>query len=504
MSDLSFVMSGLTADRPPSDPLMAGRLFWATDTREMFSDSGSGWTCLIETDAAPEISSMRTLGYTHGQASFGDHSHPNALPGPTVRVGDYALIGGLPVILGNSHGEIINRDWNETDLKWEYQFVDQHGATITADVNQFAVIDAPTPRIADFVLLFSDPDWGSESLPGGGAEPGRFPATDAGKAAITINADDGLGNITTHAVVPWSCVISIDIRSNVFYELEFNGYINQVAEDLQALMSGASEPDYWTVSVYESKAAYEGGGTPLLTLYDVDTEEWDYRSNDSFAFGIEVDTRDPDHEPVIDSLTEYMQTDKNDTTITRSYVLFMDWRETPRTPNTLNKLAFEGSGLTERTVSGVTLPSPFTNSDVSLELHSTDPDGNAAVNKLRLGGIRHATIHSLSDGETLEIVVRPEVPTRLAPEFEAAGTPDRWEFAIYTSESSRENGDAALASFSGTAFHRYDSDGEYTAVRASNTDADIGTQVQAAMDALTDDLDSATLDYLYVLTFYWD
>ena len=504
MSDLSFVMSGLTADRPPSDPLMAGRLFWATDTREMFSDSGSGWTCLIETDAAPEISSMRTLGYTHGQASFGDHSHPNALPGPTVRVGDYALIGGLPVILGNSHGEIINRDWNETDLKWEYQFVDQHGATITADANQFAVIDAPTPRLADFVLVLSDPDWGSESLPSGNAEPGRFPATDAGKAAITINADDGLGNITTHAVVPWSCAIGIGLRSQIYYELEFNGYLNQVADDLEPLVSGSSDPDYWTVAVYESKAAYEGGGTPLLTLYDEETEEWEYPYNGGLVFGIEVDARDPDHEPIIDSLTEYMQTDRNDTTITRTYVLFMAWRETPRVPNTLNQLNFQGSGLNQRTLNSGTVLSPeFGNGKVSWELHSTDPDGNAAINKLRQNNYDDG-LEENAAGNGLELNLEPTIPKRLEPEIEAAGTPDRWTFEIYASESAHGDGDDPLASVSGATFYRWDADGERFQLQMLNTDTDVGTEVQAAMDAMDDDLASASLDYFYEVICYWD
>ena len=508
MSDLSFVVSGLAADRPPSDPLMPGRLFWAIDTRQMFSDSGNGWNSIVDTDAAPEVSSMRTLGYSHGQASFGDHSHPNALPGPTVSVGDHALMGGLPVVLGNSHGEVFNRDWNETLLKWEYQFVDQNGDTITAAATEFEVIEAPTPRIADMTLAIYpiDGDWSNTTLPRVAVVPGWHPELDAGKAEITINEDDGLGNITTHTVIPWSCAVYISEVSTYVsdHELTFSGFINDVAESLQPLMSSASKPDYWTVSVYSSKTDYEAGGTPLVSLYDVGMEDWDYQTDTDFDFEIEVDARDPDLKPTITSITEYMQADKDDSTIARCYVLFMDWRETPRVPNTLTKLIFQGSGLTQDTdYYGNPEPAEFPEDDIYWKLHSTDPDGNAVVNKLRANRFDD-TIEALSDGETLELRHEPRTPNRLLLEFETAGQPDRWTFEIYTSEASKDNGDAALASVSGTSFYSWDEHAEPFYIRMLNTDADIGTDVQAAMDALAADLASASLDYFYEVICYWD
>lgn len=75
MSDLSYVMSGLIAERPTPDPLMVGRLYWATDTHQMFSDDGSSWNCIIDTDAGADVASMRTLGASTSQAAPGDHSH---------------------------------------------------------------------------------------------------------------------------------------------------------------------------------------------------------------------------------------------------------------------------------------------------------------------------------------------------------------------------------------------------------------------------------------------
>ena len=75
MSELSYVKSGLVADRPSADPLMVGRLYWATDTRQMFRDDGSAWECVVDTDAEGTVASMRTLGASASRAAPGDHIH---------------------------------------------------------------------------------------------------------------------------------------------------------------------------------------------------------------------------------------------------------------------------------------------------------------------------------------------------------------------------------------------------------------------------------------------
>ena len=75
MSDQSYVMSGPIADRPTPDPVMVGRLYWATDTHQMFSDDGSGWSCVIDADAEGGVASMRTLGANSWQAAPGYHRH---------------------------------------------------------------------------------------------------------------------------------------------------------------------------------------------------------------------------------------------------------------------------------------------------------------------------------------------------------------------------------------------------------------------------------------------
>ena len=91
MSDLSYVKSGLAADRPSADPLMVGRLYWATDTRQMFRGDGSAWECVVDTDAEGTVASMRTLRASASRAAPGDHIH---------RALDWSLIFEN----GDSHG----------------------------------------------------------------------------------------------------------------------------------------------------------------------------------------------------------------------------------------------------------------------------------------------------------------------------------------------------------------------------------------------------------------
>ena len=77
-------------------------------------------------------------------------------------------------------------------------------------------------------------------------------------------------------------------------------------------------------------------------------------------------------------------------------------------------------------------------------------------------------------------------------------------FEIYASESAHGDGDDPLASVSGATFYRWDADGERFQLQMLNTDTDVGTEVQAAMDAMDDDLASASLDYFYEVICYWD
>jgi hypothetical protein len=52
-----------------------GRVFFGSDTKKVYRDSGSAWVVIIETDPATGTAGLRTLGTGSAQAAAGNHTH---------------------------------------------------------------------------------------------------------------------------------------------------------------------------------------------------------------------------------------------------------------------------------------------------------------------------------------------------------------------------------------------------------------------------------------------
>ena len=332
MSDLSFVTSGLAAARPPSDPLMAGRLFWASDTKQMFSDNGSGWTCIIETDGAPEFASMRTLGQQRLQASAGTHVHPEGIPAPRFLVGARVVNNAVAIAAGDRHGLVERRDWDETQSEWEYAFTDQLGDGVTAFDSTLSAYTADTASttatytIGDPVKdadgnqgtvvardwIASEPGWyyfyedendssvihedwesdlSSVSTPflssilfKGTDIEFTSPTSTVGPfltVEVDFNANDGDGNLTTETET--STAASQAHTRNIYADLELEESDTELyfwmrvpmPTAAEALISESNGPSSFTIKVYASESAYDSGAAALAEVTSEEIDDWD-------------------------------------------------------------------------------------------------------------------------------------------------------------------------------------------------------------------------------------
>lgn len=52
-----------------------GRLFIASDTYEVYRDSGTAWVTVMDLDPAVSVAGLRTLGTGATEAAAGNHTH---------------------------------------------------------------------------------------------------------------------------------------------------------------------------------------------------------------------------------------------------------------------------------------------------------------------------------------------------------------------------------------------------------------------------------------------
>ncbi len=498
MSDRSFFVSAPLIDRPAPDPLMEGRVFWAIDTKQMFQDAGDEWTTLIETNGPPDVVSMRTLGPAPLQAAAGNHVHSYAIPAPSAQVGDYVVVGAGPVTPGASHGIIFKRDWDEVLVDWEYQFVDQHGDTITAIDSELAVIDPPISRIAKMTLEVSGLIFDSASSTVGYREPG---------GVLTVEANDGLGNVTVHSLDVQRCTVeSLDDDEKI----RSSGRV-PIPEALRSVLAETGGPDQFTFSVYASEADRDSGSDPLASIDGLGLAQWSYNdlSDWNLSWEMEENSDWPDNADRIQALITRLYEDRDEAEADADaeaeadanyfYELVMDWWETPPPANQVTSLVFQGSGLEE----GSEPDSPPHFTDVSWKLHSLDLPGRAVADQPR-ARTQQDTLGINADGTGLELKLGADIPPWREGAFAFAGTPDRYTFEIYASEAARDCGLDPIASVSGTVIHDWDAEGAEFEVHMSSADPEIGTAVPEAVDALADDRNSISLDYFYQVTFHWD
>ena len=481
MSDRSFFVSAPLIDRPSPDPLMEGRLFWALDTRQMFQDAGDGWRSLIETNGPPNVASMRTLGLDPSQAAPGNHVHSYAIPAPSAQVGDYVVMGAGPVTPGASHGIIFKRDWNEVLVDWEYQFVDQHGDTITAVDSELAVIDPPNSRIAKMTLGVSGLIFDNESSTYGYREPG---------GTLTVDHEDGLGNTTVH---------SLDVSRCTVESLEEDEKIRSfgrvsIPEELRSVFEETGRPDQFTFSIYSGQADRDSGSDPLASIDGLGLAEWSYNDLSAWNLSWEMEENSewPDNADRIQALITRLYEDRDDDDSDYFYELVMDWWETPPPANQVTSLVFQGSGLEED--SSESCPPYFTNR--SWKLHSLNYPGRVVIEQPRVRD-QQDTIYVTMEGTDLELKLGAGIPPWRTGAFAFAGTPDRYTFEIYASQEAMDSGSDPIASVNSTVIHSWDGEGGEFEVR-------LGTAVQDAIDAVAADLDSSSLDYFYQVTFHWD
>ena len=83
----SLLQYDVFANRPAAG--QEGRRFWATDTYELYRDTGASWDLVIDSDPAVGVGGLRTLGAGATQAAPGDHGHPFVRVGSTKTQGDF-------------------------------------------------------------------------------------------------------------------------------------------------------------------------------------------------------------------------------------------------------------------------------------------------------------------------------------------------------------------------------------------------------------------------------